>query len=492
MEVMTSVPRSVSSHSLLGAKWVSAARQAQAKWAKVSIRHRLAVVRRLRHLIAAHADDLARSVQVSRGSPTAEALAGEVLPLADACRYLEREAENVLRSRRLGARNRPLWLTGVVAEVHREPYGVILIVGPSNYPLFLIGVQAIQALTAGNAVLIKPGLGGEPAVELFVRLCVSAGVPLGLCQALPEDPAAVEGVVNAGVDKVVLTGSASTGERVLAGLAPALVPATMELSGCDAAFVRPGADLDRVVRALRFALLWNSGATCIAPRRVFVRRALAEELEHRLVKALTNVGRSRRWHRDPRAMSLVTDAVTKGARVIVGGTRGDGPIVLADARPDMPLLKSDFFAPVLAIVPVDSDEEALRAAATCPFALGAVVFDEERAARTFADQVRAGVIVVNDVIVPTADPRLPFGGRGRSGFGVTRGMEGLLEMSVPRVVAVRRGQAVHLDEPDFRDDVFVRLYIRAAHGAGWSRRWAARLALAWHLARRLIKGRTQP
>jgi acyl-CoA reductase-like NAD-dependent aldehyde dehydrogenase len=468
---------------------VAAARQAQRGWADTPIRARLAAVRRLRHLIAANATHLAEAVRRSRHGPLAEALAGEVLPLADACRFLEREAAQLLRPRRLGARGRPAWLWGMEAEVRREPFGTVLVIGPSNYPLFLPGVQAIQALVAGNGVLWKPGDGGTAAAEAFAAVLRGAGFDPRLLQLLPESPEAAAQAMDAGVDNVVLTGSAATGEKVLARLAPRLVPATVELSGCDAAFVRADADLDLVVRALRFALVWNGGATCIAPRRVFVAREVADALEARLLAALDEVPPDAgRWELGPKAEALARDAVNRGARVLTGlgagGDRENRPTVLADADVRMPLLAEDVLAPLTALVSVSGDDEALAAAAQCPYALGATVFGPEHPARRLAERVRAGVVVVNDVIVPTADPRLPFGGRGRSGFGVTRGAEGLLEMTVVKAVAVRHGRARwHLGPPWFTDHELVQRYIEAVHGATGKGRWGAWWSLLGHVMR---------
>jgi acyl-CoA reductase-like NAD-dependent aldehyde dehydrogenase len=468
---------------------VAAARHAQRSWAATPIHHRLAMVRRLRRLIAAHAIRLAQAVQVSRGSPLAEILAGEVLPLADACRFLEREAASLLRIRRLGAWGRPFWLLGVRAEVRREPHGTILIIGPFNYPLLLLGVQALQALVAGNSVLLKPGEGGTHAVEEFVHLLREAGLPPQLLQLLPESAEAAMAAIEAGIDKVILTGSAVTGEKVLASLAPYLIPATLELSGCDAAFVLADADLDLTARVLRFALKWNGGATCIAPRRVFVAQSLAGALEARLLDVLAEgMHNWERWKLGPKAEALVRDAITRGARPLCGwgapAEREKWPTVLADASVTMPLLKEDVFGSVLALVAVSSDEEALDAADRCPYALGATIFGQPQHARALAERVRAGVVVINDAIVPTVDPRLPFGGRGRSGFGVTRGAEGLLEMTVLKVIARRQGQTRwHLNQPDFTDEELVRRYLEAVHGATWKQRCSAWYALLFKLVR---------
>lgn len=285
---------------------------------------------------------------------------------------------------------------------------------------------------------------------------------------------------------MVLTGSAETGRAVLADLAPRLVPATVELSGCDAVFVRAEADLDLVARALAFGLRLNGGATCIGPRRVFVPRERAEELEHRLAALLRREATDAVPLPPPPlvgqdASARIDEALDAGARLVMCLLRDDGyagPVVVADARPDMRLARSATFAPVLALVSVEDDDEALRAADSCPFALGAAIFGDPIEARRLAGRIKAGAVVINDLIVPTADPRLPFGGRRRSGFGVTRGAEGLLEMTAIKVVATRRGRfRPHYDPPVETDAELFRAYLAAAHGATIGRRLAAASSL---------------
>jgi acyl-CoA reductase-like NAD-dependent aldehyde dehydrogenase len=475
------------------AEHIVAAQQALASWAATPIPQRLTAIRHLRHQIAGNALALAEAARVDRNVPLAEVLASEVLPLADACRFLEREATAALRPRRLSRAGKPSWLMGVSTEVQRKPFGIVLIIGPANYPLFLPSVQAIQAIVAGNVVLLKPGSGGGPAARAFWQLCVDVGIGPPLIQLLDESPHAAREAIEAGVDKVILTGSAGTGQEVLTQLAPRLVPATLELSGCDAAFVQADADLALTARALRFGLVWNGGATCIAPRRVFVPREKVAALEEQLLAALREVPRdSGRWKFTPTARALVQQAVDQGARRLDASFAADGPIVLTNARAEMRLLQQDVFAPVLALVPVDDAESALRLAEQCPYALGATVFGEERSARQFAERVNAGVVIVNDVIVPTADPRVPFGGRGRSGYGVTRGTEGLLELTRLKVIAVRSGRCRwHLDEADFSDHDLVRHYLVAVHGATLRDRWNASRALLNSLIHKAWNGHTK-
>lgn len=434
------------------------ARRAASGWDALGVPARLRVVRQARRLMAARAETLARTVS----RPVADTVVAEVLPLLEAARFLEREAPRLLAPRRLRG-GRPLWLLGVRATVRRERLGAVLILAPGNYPLFLPGVQALQALVAGNAVCLKPAPGGVEAAHAFAAVLAEAGLPAGVLRVLDVD--AGPDAVRAGFDYVVLTGSAATGAAVLAAAAPLLTPCTMELSGIDAVHVLPGADLGLVARCLAYGLRLNGGATCIAPRRVFVERTAAADLEARLAALLPRVPDATvPVPVAARLDRLAAEAVAGGARRVGAGGSGR-PAVLADARADMALLHEDVFAPWLALVPVDGVEDGLAADALCPYALGASVFGPPDAARGVAARVRAGSVCVNDVIVPTADPRLPFGGSNRSGFGRTRGAEGLLAMTAAKTVSERRGWfRPHLAAPGPKDAARFAGMARWLHG----------------------------
>jgi acyl-CoA reductase-like NAD-dependent aldehyde dehydrogenase len=459
------------------AKALSGVRSAQARWARTAMEQRLELVRQLRHAIARHGEGLAQVAAQARECSVAEALVTEVIPLADACRFLEREAKKILSSRRLGRRGLPLWLGGVRTEVRREPHGVVLIIGPGNYPLLLSGVQMLQALVAGNGVLLKPGSGAGIGARALFDLMVSVGFDSQLVAVLPEPAAAARAAILARPDKVVFTGSAETGQSILAQLAPHMIPATMELSGCDAVIIRSDADLDLAVKALVFGMNLNRGATCLAPKRVFVSTSRATELEGRLVQSLR--GHQIEAPGTPKLRSLIGDAIARGAHLIAGDIGADGslrlPLVLGGVTPASQLLREDVFAPVLVVVTVADDREAILRANDCPYALTASVFSRnELAAREIATQVRAGLVTINDLILPAADARTPFGGRGRSGFGVTQGAEGLLEMTVTKVITVTRGKFRPAFEPLRTDDAqLFASYLTLSHGRGWRTRWVA-------------------
>jgi len=485
----------------LVARAMTAARAAQLRWSRASLTRRLELIRELRRLIAEHAPQLAEASASARRRPALESLTAEVLPLVEACRFLEREAGKLLATRRLGRGGRPLWLAGVRSEIHREALGVILIIGPGNYPLLLPGVQLVQALAAGNAVLFKPGIGGARAAQALVELVVRAGFDSQLVALLPESVGAARAAIMTRPDKVLFTGSAVTGENILGQLAPHLIPATMELSGCDAAIIRADADLDLVARALTFGLRLNAGATCMSPKRVLVHRSLATELEGRLAQTLCRRrgDESRPSIHPPRHLALAAterlrsvldDALARGAHLIAGDIGDDGrvamPLVLGGVSPSSRLLREDTFAPVLALVTVASDHEAVVRANDCPFALTASIFTRDEATgRLLAARIKAGAVTINDLIIPTADPRAPFGGRERSGFGVTRGVEGLLELTAPKVVTVSRGKfRPAFDSPRPGDEALFNAYIRLTHGRGLKSRWTALVSLLRGISRR--------
>jgi aldehyde dehydrogenase (NAD+) len=303
----------------------------------------------------------------------------------------------------------------------------VLVIGPGNYPLFLPGVQTVQALVAGNAVLLKPGSGGAAAAAGLVDCLREAGVPEDLVHLLGESREEAQEALAAGVDKVILTGSSETGKLVLTALAPRIVPAVVELSGWDPVVLLDDADPTRASAAVRFGVRLNSGNTCIRPRRVLG----STEMLSRFQRELGSLGEA------------------------------------------------------LEFVACDSEEEAVRRAGESEYALGATVFGSLHRATELAKRLRAGVVVINDMIVPTAHPALPFGGRGRSGFGVTRGAEGLLEMTTIKAIATQSGKWLpHLMPPKTNDSALFAGFIRALHGPSLAGRLRAGTELLGALLRR--------
>ena len=445
---------------------VAQARASQIQWSRQSLEHRLYAIAKFRQSLAASPARFIQALSHLPDRTEVQSIAAEIIPLANAARFLQRRAERILRPR-----VRSPLLSGIRITVDHRPHGLVLIVGPSNYPLFLPGVQVLQALVAGNAVLLKPGTGGTSAAVALVSLLRTSGIDPTLIHLLPEDTEVVHHAIDLGVDQLILTGSIPAGRAIVTSMAQKPPhPAVMELSGSDAVFILSSADLYRAVALLQFGMEFNGSATCIAPRRVIIVRSMLEKFEHLLLRRFSDCKPAPlNEAATQKLLPLVRDALARGARLVVGKISGDkplGPLILMHTTSEMPIMSADVMAPVLCVQVVADTLEALTAYNACPMRLSASIFGDAVPARALARRIDAGCIVINDLISPTAHPEVPFTARGESGYGTTRGAEGLLAMTWPNVVVERTGRTLpHLRKPERHDQQILLLVLRLLHGA---------------------------
>lgn len=459
-------------------------RIAQKEWHQQPIKHRLKIIKNIRHLLADRCMQLAETMPQSPHQSAAECVVSEILPLAESCLFLEKKATKILRTVKVGISGRPLWLFGVHSEIVREPFGIVFIIAPSNYPLFLAASHALQALAAGNGVVLKPAPNGTECLSEFIRLCIDAGVPEQLLVLLGEDHSSVDSALAEGMDKMVFTGSVNTGKILLHKTAEQVVPTVMELSGCDACVVLPSADLDTVTKALLFSLRWNHSETCIAARRVFIHEKHYENLLSLLesgVSELQSKWASRKLHES--TLRQMEQLLANGAKIISGNEEMSVPTLLHATPEALRHWDVDIFAPLVALTPVADVAEAIQLANASKYGLGASVFGQSDECHEVAKQLQAGFVTINDLIAPNADARLPFAGRKYSGFGVTRGAEGLLEMTVPKVISQRNGPCMHFDPPHPADMELFSNYLKAAHG----KNFGSRLRYWWKTLRSAMR-----
>jgi len=424
----------------------TACQSAQTEWSRRSIRECLKPIRELRHLLVERTDEICEVIAAEIGRPAVEVVGTELLPTAAALRFLEQQAGRILKPRRV--RSRPIWLMGCRDEVHRRPWGLVGIIGTWNYPFYLNAVQIAQALVAGNGVLWKPSENAPRTADLTHQLFLEAGFPAMLIAKLPATREGGAQLAEANVDHVVFTGSDRVGRKLAARLGERLIPSTLELSGIDAMFVLEDADVTMAAKAAWFGVTLNRGQTCIAVRRIFVHRSRLDEFRSLLMPLVESAS----------PMKLASGAEVR-------------PTIQFDASTDSPVCREVSFSPVAAVIPFDTSDNALSLAGESPFGLSASIFSAGVArAQELASRIRAGSVLINDVIAPTAHPATPFGGRGGSGWGVTQGAEGLLAMTVPQVVTVRKGTfRPHFDEaanPDPATHSILRGLLKATHGRG--------------------------
>lgn len=459
----------------------------QALWASKGLKARLRVLRGARQRMAAGAEEFAEAISPRLARTKADTLITELLPLLAGCKFLEQEAVRILAPRRLGMSGRPLWMTGVAAEIHRVPLGHVLVIGPSNFPLFIPGSHVLQALAAGNRVTWKPGAGGRGVAMLVGRALAEAGLPAGVLTVTDESVEAAQEALAARPDKVIFTGSSKTSHSLLAGLAESSTPAVLELSGADAIVVTPSADLQQVAKAVAFGLRLNGGSVCMSPRRLFATPTTMTALRPLLEVELAKIpGVTLDAGTASRLRVMLEEAVGAGAEVHGEFLpEAQGPLLVDHAAADMAVACSDIFAPVISLIEAESMMHVPELYAQCAYGLTVSIFcarGEEKKARVLGGMLNAGTLLINDIIAPTADPRVPFGGRGESGYGVTRGAEGLLEMTAVRTVLIRRGGVMlHLDPTRDEDAATFAGLIRMMHGSGIGGRWAAakQLLKAW-------------
>lgn len=433
----------------------AAARVAQLAWANLPVKERLRPIGEFRRLLVERLNDITAAIEADVKRPSDQVVSSEVLPVADAAKWLKKQAASILKPRRVSGR--PMWLMGCEDVVYRRPWGVVAVVGTWNYPLFLNAVPVLHALVAGNAVLWKPSENAPRFAEVFGTLIRDAGFRVGCFTMLPATREAGPMVAEADVDFVHFTGSEPVGRQLAKRLGERLIPSALELSGCDAMFVLNDANIELAARAAWYGATVNDGRTCMAVRRAFVARGVWD----RFVDMVS---------RDPQGSAYPARAPLR---------------VAANPEPDHPSRRESTFAPTLAVLPFDTLDEALALHAESPFRLTASIFTQNiPEARTLAAKLPVGSVVINDVIAPTAHPGTPFGGRGASGWGVTQGDEGLLQMTVPQTVTVHSGT--------FRPHVESVLTNDPAGGevtAGMLRMAHSRtLGMRWHGLKQMVRG----
>jgi len=395
-------------------------------------------------------DQIAGLIRGETGKPEGEALT-ELVVSVDLIHFYANEARRHLRPRRVGTG----WLLWKRAWVERVPVGVVGAITPWNYPLIIVVDAVAASVAAGNAVVLKPSE-FTPLTALLLRdVMVEAGFPEDLVAVVTGDGQAGEALVGGGVDHVLFTGSTATGRKVLQTAVSSLTPVTLELGGKDVAMVLADADLERSARGVVFGAMFNAGQTCLSVERALVERSVFDGFVERVVELTSGLSVGTGPNSDVGPMvtgqqvykveEQIEDAVRRGAKVRCGGTRHPDnariflPTVVVDVNAGMTVVSEETFGPVLAILPVDDEDHAVRVANELGYGLFASVWTGDRArGLDVGRRLEVGGFSVNDVLSHYAVPGLPVGGVKMSGFGRRRGTYSLDQLTHPRTVLVDR------------------------------------------------------
>ncbi|MCU1650435.1 MAG: succinate-semialdehyde dehdyrogenase [Pseudonocardia sp.] len=395
-----------------------------------SFEQRAAWLRAAADLLDAEVDDVGRLMTTEMGKTLASAKA-EVGKCAKGMRYYAEHSESLLADEPADAGT----VGAVQAYATYQPLGVVLAVMPWNFPLWQVVRFAAPALMAGNVGLLKHA-SNVPQTALYLEdVLRRAGFPDDCFQTLLISSGQVEAVLrDPRVAAATLTGSEPAGRSVAAICGDEVKHTVLELGGSDPFVVMPSADLDKAAQIAVTARVQNNGQSCIAAKRFIVHTdvydAFAEKFVARM-KALkvgdpfdsaTDVGPLATEQGRVDVEKLVEEAVGKGATVLCGGSRADGPgwyyppTVIADITEDMPLYREEVFGPVASLYRVADIEEAIAVANDSPFGLGSNAWtsdpDEQK---RFVNDLEAGQVFINGMTI--SYPELPFGGVKRSGYG---------------------------------------------------------------------------
>lgn len=423
-----------------GTAALDAADAAFPAWAATPLRVRAEILRRAFDLLQERIEDFALLMTIEMGKPLAEAR-GEVAYGGEFLRWFSEETPRI--QGRYGAN--PEGTGRVIVSQH--PVGPCFLITPWNFPLAMATRKIAPALAAGCTVIIKPAELTPLTTLYFAKLLQDAGLPKGVVNVFTTSASAAvsEPIIrDPRLRKLSFTGSTGVGQRLLEQAAQGVLRTSMELGGNAPFVVFDDADLDKAVDGAMLAKFRNIGQACTAANRFIVHRSVAEEFASRVTERVRTMKIGRGTEDgvqigpliDEKAVAkaeeLVGDAVERGATLRTGGQRPDGegtfyePTIITDVQPGSRILREEIFGPVLAMVPFDTEDDAVRIANDTEYGLVSYVFTESLSrGQRMIDKLETGMMGLNVGVVSNA--AAPFGGWKMSGLGREGGTEGIHE-----------------------------------------------------------------
>jgi len=482
-EVVRSVP--VASPEKVRAT-VERARAVQPDWEALGYEGRGRVLRRMQKWLVDNTDRVVETIVSETGKAYEDALVAEVAYGTIGLGFWAGHAPKYLKDERIRTPNP--FVAGRKLVVRYRPIGVVGVIGPWNYPLNNTFGDAVPALAAGNAVVMKPSEVTPLTSLLLADAMRECGLPDNVLQVAVGGADTGEALIDA-VDMIMFTGSTATGRKVMERAARTLTPVSLELGGKDPMIVLADADVERAANAATYYAMQNGGQTCISVERVYVEAPVYDQFVSRLtekVGALRQGPPGGPGSVDVGAVTFapqldivrrhVDEARAAGARVTTGGAVRDGggrfytPTVIADADHTMAAMTEETFGPTLPVMKVADAEEAVRMANDSAYGLGASVWTKDTArGEQLARRIESGFACVNDINVNYFAFELPMGGWKASGLGVRHGADGIRKYTRRQSILVTRvamKREVHFFPYKARTTKLLRRLVKTLYGRG--------------------------
>lgn len=431
------------------------------EWSQRPIRERQHLLRKLSALILEEKEQIAELITREQGKPVSESLVIEIISTLAILKDLSKYADKELKPHR--PKPQQILIAHKKNFYRFEPYGVIVIIAPWNFPFSVPLPEIAAALVAGNVVIFKPApqsiLVGQVIDSLFQR----AGFPHGVLQTLLlDDKDAPYLAQHADADKIIFTGSTEVGQKIMVSAAKHITPHLLELGGKDPAIIAKDAELKRAANACVWGATYGSGQACASVERVYVEKQVADQFIAYCREFIEKikVGDPLAEGTDMGPLSVkeqldivqdhINDAVKKGAKVLYGGRRIGTkgyffmPTLLTNVDHSMKVMTEETFGPVLPIMAVEDIDEAIRLANDTPYGLSAYGWtsSKETADRLICE-LHAGTVMINDVTSSWGEPTAPWGGFKKSGLGRTRSRFGLMEMVQVKYASLEKSHKKH-------------------------------------------------
>ena len=437
------------------AELAARARAAQPGWEALGFEGRAKVLKRAQRWTTDNADRIARTIISETGKTYEDAQLAEISYAAQSFGFWAKNAEDYLSDEKI--RSSSPFVAGRKLFVRYAPVGVVGVIGPWNYPLTNSFGDCIPALAAGNSVILKPA-SLTPLTSLLMQEALrESGLPEDVfLTAVGPGPVGSELIDHVGF--VMFTGSTEVGKKIMERAAKTLTPVGLELGGKDPMVVLSDANVERAANAAVHYSMQNGGQTCISIERVYVEEPVYEQfvaLVEKKLRALrqgvpgdpgvTDVGAITSPPQVDLIDEHVRDAENKGARVLVGGHRGDGPgdfyepTMLVNVDHTMECMTEETFGPTLPVMKVRDAEEGIRLANDSPYGLQASIWTDDTAkGERLAREIEAGVVCVNDAVINYFALELPMGGWKASGLGTRHGKDGIRKYTQKQTVLVTK------------------------------------------------------